>query len=32
VVYADILAFIDDPDAPLPSQSPPLLPVVQANR
>ena len=32
VVYADILAFIDDPDAPLPSQAPPLLPVVQANR
>lgn len=32
VVYADILAFIDDPDAPLPSQAPPLLPIVQANR
>lgn len=32
VVYADILAFIDDPDAQLPSQAPPLLPIVQANR
>jgi len=32
VVYADILAFIDDPGAPLPSHAPPLLPVVQANR
>lgn len=32
VVYADILAFIDDPDAQLPSQAEPLLPVVQANR
>lgn len=32
VVFADILAFIADSDAPLPSQSPPLLPVVQANR
>lgn len=31
VVYADILAFIDDPRAPLPSASPPLLPVLQAN-
>lgn len=32
VVYADILAFMDDPRAPLPSQAPALLPVVQANR
>lgn len=32
VVYADILSFIDDPAAPLPSQAPPLLPIVQANR
>lgn len=32
VVYADILAFIDNPAAPLPSGAPPLLPVVQANR
>ncbi|MEQ1490828.1 MAG: alpha/beta hydrolase, partial [Terricaulis sp.] len=32
VVYNDILAFIDDPNAPLPSQAPPLLPVIQANR
>ncbi|GIK49448.1 MAG: alpha/beta hydrolase [Hyphomonadaceae bacterium] len=32
VVYADILAFIDDSAAPLPSLAPPLLPVVQANR
>jgi hypothetical protein len=31
VVYHDILAFIADPDAPLPSQAPPLRPVVQAN-
>jgi alpha-beta hydrolase superfamily lysophospholipase len=31
VVYQDILAFIADPDAPLPSQAPPLLPLVQAN-
>jgi len=31
VVYRDILAFIEDPDAPLPSQAPPLRPVVQAN-
>ncbi len=31
VVYADILSFVADPDAPLPSQAPPLLPVVQAN-
>lgn len=32
VVYADILAFIADPAAPLPSQAPALLPVVQATR
>lgn len=32
VVYEDILAFIRDPEAPLPSGSPPLLPVAQANR
>lgn len=32
VVYADILAFIEDSHASLPSQSPPLLPIVQANR
>ncbi len=32
VVYADILAFLRDPDAPLPSNSPPLLPLTQANR
>lgn len=25
VVYADILAFIENPDAPLPSQAPPLI-------
>jgi alpha-beta hydrolase superfamily lysophospholipase len=31
VVYADILSFIADPDAALPSQAPPLRPVVQAN-
>jgi acylglycerol lipase len=31
VVYQDILAFIADPAAPLPSQAPPLRPVVQAN-
>lgn len=31
VVYQDILAFIADPEAPLPSQAPPLRPVVQAN-
>jgi alpha-beta hydrolase superfamily lysophospholipase len=30
VVYADILAFIEDPHAPLPSNAPPLLPVTQA--
>jgi alpha-beta hydrolase superfamily lysophospholipase len=32
VVYADILAFIRDADVALPSESPPLQPVVQANR
>ncbi|MBC7767602.1 MAG: lysophospholipase [Phycisphaerales bacterium] len=32
IVYADILAFIEDSAAPLPSHAPPLLPVVQANR
>ncbi|HEX8900715.1 MAG TPA: alpha/beta fold hydrolase [Vitreimonas sp.] len=32
VVYEDILAFLRDPTAPLPSGAPPLLPVVQANR
>jgi alpha-beta hydrolase superfamily lysophospholipase len=32
VVYEDILAFIRDAEAPLPSEAPPLLPVVQANR
>jgi len=32
VVFADILAFIEDSEAPFPSQSPPLIPVVQANR
>ncbi len=32
VVYGDILAFIRDPDADFPSESPPLIPVVQANR
>jgi acylglycerol lipase len=31
-VYADILAFVQDARAPLPSRAPPLLPVVQANR
>lgn len=31
VVYRDILAFIADPAAPLPSQAPPLRPLVQAN-
>jgi alpha-beta hydrolase superfamily lysophospholipase len=30
VVYGDILAFIEDARAPLPSNAPPLLPVVQA--
>jgi acylglycerol lipase len=32
VVYADILAFIADGDAALPSQAPALLPIVQATR
>ncbi len=32
VVFADILAFLRDPDAPLPSQAPPLLGAAQANR
>jgi alpha-beta hydrolase superfamily lysophospholipase len=32
VVYQDILSFLQDPAAPLPSNAPPLLPVVQANR
>jgi acylglycerol lipase len=32
VVYGDILAFLQDGNAPLPSQAPALLPVVQANR
>jgi acylglycerol lipase len=32
VVYADILAFLADPDRPLPSGAEPLLPVLQANR
>lgn len=32
VVYEDILAFLRDPAAPLPSNAPPLIPVVQANR
>jgi alpha-beta hydrolase superfamily lysophospholipase len=32
VVFADILAFIDDADGQLSSQAPPLLPIVQANR
>lgn len=31
VVYRDILAFIEDPGAPLPSEAPPLRQVVQAN-
>lgn len=31
VVYEDILAFIADPNAPLPSEAPPLRPLVQAN-
>lgn len=31
VVYEDILAFLGDPAAPLPSGAPSLLPVVQAN-
>lgn len=32
VVYQDVLAFLRDPGAPLPSNSPPLLPQTQANR
>ncbi|MBY0564679.1 MAG: lysophospholipase [Hyphomonadaceae bacterium] len=32
VVFADILAFLEDPTAPLPSQAPPLIPPAQANR
>lgn len=32
VVYTDILAFLRDPAAPLPSAAPSVLPVVQANR
>jgi len=32
VVYEDILAYMRDPSAPLPSGAPPLLPVTQANR
>lgn len=32
VVYADILAFIEDAEAPLPSAAPPLLARAQANR
>lgn len=32
VVYADILAFIENPNAALPSEAPPLLPQLQANR
>jgi acylglycerol lipase len=32
VVYEDILAFIRDPQAPLPSGAPPILPVTQATR
>lgn len=32
VVYEDILAFMHDPRAPLPSGAPPILPVTQANR
>jgi alpha-beta hydrolase superfamily lysophospholipase len=31
VVYADMLAFLGDASAPLPSQAPTLLPAVQAN-
>lgn len=31
VVYQDILAFLRDPNAPFPSQAPPLLPTDQAN-
>lgn len=32
VVYQDIFAYLQDPETALPSQAPPLLPVVQANR
>ncbi len=32
VVYQDMLAFLQDADAPLPSNAPSLLPQVQANR
>lgn len=32
VVYEDILSFLRDPSAELPSSSPALLPVIQANR
>lgn len=32
VVYNDVLAFLQDADAPLPSNAPPLLRMVQANR
>lgn len=32
VVYGDILSFLHDPQAPFPSQAPPLRPVIQANR
>lgn len=31
IVYEDVLAFLRDADAPLPSGAPPLLPIVQAN-
>lgn len=32
VVYEDVLAFLRDPNAPFPSESPPLRAVIQANR
>ena len=32
VVYQDILAYLQDPRASFPSEAPPLLPLVQANR
>jgi len=32
LVYADVLAFVADADAPLPSGAPAVLPVLQANR
>lgn len=32
VVYGDILSFLVDPRAPLPSQAPPLVPGAQVNR